>query len=576
MGGLIIWLTWLKCAERQENFQSDWTDTMPQAKQTTSLNIAIAQVNMLVGDIEGNTRKIIEYAHRARQEMQADLIVFPELTLTGYPPEDLLFRNGLYRRIDKGLERIMQECKEITLVLGYPRRSGSELFNAAGVIQNGSLVTEYFKYELPNYSVFDEKRYFVAGQSTGIFHHEDIPIGLSICEDAWHPNIIKQTADAGAQIILNLNASPYHVHKTDERRKIIADRVLEAGVPVVYVNQVGGQDELVFDGASFVINAQTEVICSLGAFTEELALVEFVATDFGVQVNPSVMREYPGRIESVYQALVLGVRDYIEKNRFAGAVIGLSGGIDSALTLAIAVDAIGAERVHAIGMPSRYTADMSVEDACLEAETLGVQFDVLPIEPIFNEFLGTLEPMFEGKKADTTEENIQARIRGVLLMALSNKHHHIVLTTGNKSEVAVGYCTLYGDMVGGFSVLKDVPKTMVYELSRYRNTLGPAIPERVLTRPPSAELAPDQTDQDSLPPYDILDPILEMYIEKDLCMEDIVAAGYDQDTVARVIRLVNMNEYKRRQAAPGVKITKRAFGRDRRYPITSGFDQTLK
>lgn len=542
---------------------------MNQAK--SDLRVAIAQLDFLVGDIENNTRKVIEAAVEAKKTSAADVLVFPELTLTGYPPEDLLYRGGLYRRLEQAIEKIAEASRGIALVVGFPVQVADDIFNAAGVFLNGELASVYHKQELPNYSVFDEKRYFKAGSSPCVVSIANIKVGVTICEDIWHSEAARKSVDAGAQLIVNLNASPFHTGKGPEREDVIRDRVSEYAVPMVYANLVGGQDELVFDGGSFVMDAAGVVHARLPQFEQQVVAVDFVMTDFGLQVQPSKCVEYLSDIAAVYQALVLGVRDYIQKNKFSGALIGLSGGIDSALTLAIAVDAVGAENVHAVSMPSRYTADMSISDAQVQAETQQTGFDVVAIEPMFNSFLEGLKPLFEGASTDTTEENIQARVRGVLLMAISNKLGHMVLSTGNKSEVSVGYCTLYGDMVGGYSALKDVPKTLVYKLAEYRNTVSMVIPQRVIDRPPSAELAPDQKDSDSLPDYDVLDAILELYVEQDVCMQEIVEQGFDQDIVKRIIRLVNNNEYKRRQAAPGVKISRRAFGRDRRYPITSGF-----
>lgn len=537
------------------------------------LKVAIAQINTHVGAIESNTEKIIEYANRAAASWSADLVVFPELSVCSYPPEDLLYRDGLYRRVNAALQSICEKVSAITVVVGYPKKSERGLYNMAGVIQDGALIAEYAKHELPNYSVFDEKRYFTAGDSPGLFDINGIAVGLTICEDAWHSTIVRETAEAGAELILNLNASPFHVGKVKLREQVIADRVLEAKVPMVYVNQIGGQDELVFDGGSFVMSADCQVNYRATDFEETLGCVEFTQTDYGLAVLQAQEAGYQTDLAATYNALVLGVKDYVRKNGFNGAVIGVSGGIDSALTLAIAVDALGAENVLAVSMPSRYTADISIVDAKAQADTMQVNFEVVEIDNLFKGFLSSLAPIFSGQEADSTEENIQARIRGVILMAISNKQGRIVLTTGNKSEVAVGYCTLYGDMVGGFSVLKDVPKTLVYQLVEYRNRVVPVIPRRVIERAPSAELAPGQTDQDSLPDYEILDPIIELYVEQDLDVDDIVARGFDKDIVKKVVRLINLNEYKRRQAAPGVRISQRAFGRDRRYPITSGFLQ---
>lgn len=534
-----------------------------------TLRIAIAQHNFMVGDVPGNVAKIIRIAEQARDELRADLVLFPELTLTGYPPEDLLLRPGLQKRVHEGLE-MLKSVRGIAMVVGFPETVAGRQYNSAGLISEGRLGSVYRKQQLPNYSVFDEKRYFVPGTAAGVFEFKGVKLALSICEDLWSAGVMAQAGAAGAQVMLNLNASPFHIHKWREREAAMRQRLEEAALPIVYCNLVGGQDELVFDGQSFVMAADGSVTqrgesCVEALYLAELALGETVDPLPGEVVEPLPLEA------SVYQALVLGTRDYIEKNGFSGVVIGLSGGIDSALTLAIAVDAIGAERVEGVRMPSRFTADMSLDDAAAEAEALGVACHTIAIEPAFNTFLELLEEEFAGKPWDTTEENIQARCRGIILMAVSNKKRKIVLTTGNKSEMAVGYATLYGDMAGGYAPIKDVPKTLVYRLAQYRNSIAPVIPQRVIDRPPSAELAPDQKDSDSLPPYDILDPILEKYIEEDLCIEDIIAQGFDEQDVGRVAHLVIRNEYKRRQAPPGVRISRKAFGRDRRYPITSGY-----
>lgn len=540
--------------------------------KNNDLQIIIAQLDFLVGDIDGNVAKVLAAARRAREQFQADVILFPELTLTGYPPEDLLLRPSIQIRVDKALKRLQQELPaELFVVVGYPRRSGDALFNAAGVLHEGQLIAEYHKQELPNFQVFDEKRYFQPGNAACVVNIKGIPMALTICEDIWHAGPMSQAKAAGARLMLNINGSPFHLGKEQERGRLLQKRVQEGGMPIVYANLVGGQDELVFDGGSCVVNVQGALTFRAPAFTEDLYPV-FIDLDNGQPV-PHVQSIAPDQtIEaSAYRALVLGVKDYVNKNGFKGAVLGLSGGIDSALTLAVAVDALGADRVEAIMMPFRYTSQMSLEDAKAEADILGVSYKVRPIEPMYEAFMSVLAPDFEGTARDTTEENLQARCRGVMLMALSNKKRFIVLTTGNKSEMAVGYATLYGDMAGGFDVLKDVPKTLVFRLSEYRNTLTPAnppIPQRVIDRPPSAELAPDQKDQDSLPPYDILDAILERYVERDYSLEAIVADGFEREVVQKVIRLVDLNEYKRRQAAVGVRVTTRGFGRDRRYPIT--------
>lgn len=538
------------------------------------LCIVIAQLNFLVGDVAGNANKIINAACRVRDDHQADAILFPELTLTGYPPEDLLLRPGLNRAVEQALASIQSQVSGIDVILGFPEQTDEGMFNAATLLRDGERVATYHKCHLPNYSVFDEKRYFVEGYSPCVVEIAGVPVGLTICEDIWYSQPVAKTKRAGAQLILNLNASPFHRAKRYDREAELKKRVQETGLPVVYANLIGGQDELVFDGGSMVVSASGEITQHAPAFEEGLYPVTFSVDESGVATpQPGESAPIYDEVESVYKALVLGVRDYIHKNGFPGAIIGLSGGIDSALTLAITVDAIGAENVEAVMMPSRYTLDMSVEDAREQAEAQDVKHRVIPIESAFNAFLASLEESFAGTEPDATEENIQARCRGILLMALSNKSHKVVVTTGNKSEMSVGYATLYGDMAGGFSALKDVPKILVYALSNYRNRVSPVIPQRVIDRPPSAELAEDQQDTDSLPPYEVLDVILEMYIEQDCCADDIIAAGYDAETVSRVITLVNRNEYKRRQAAPGVRITQRAFGRDRRYPITSGYDR---
>lgn len=533
------------------------------------LRIAIAQQNFMVGDIPANVAKVIHTAERARDALQADLVLFPELTLTGYPPEDLLLRPGLQKRVQEGLE-MLKSVTGISMVVGYPEVAGEYQYNSAALIASGGIQAVYRKQHLPNYSVFDEKRYFEPGEGACVFEIKGVKLALSICEDLWQPGVMARAGAAGAQVMLNLNASPFHINKWQEREAAMRARLAEAAMPIVYCNLVGGQDELVFDGQSFVMAADGTVTQRAESCAEGLYVAEL---ESGEQVKPvpATMVE-PLPVEAaVYEVLVLGTRDYIEKNGFRGVVIGLSGGIDSALTLAIAADAIGPARVEGVRMPSRFTADMSLDDAEAEAQALGVECHTIAIEPAFNTFLELLEDEFAGKPWDTTEENIQARCRGIILMAVSNKKRKIVLTTGNKSEMAVGYCTLYGDMAGGYAPIKDVPKTLVYRLAEYRNTISQVIPQRVIDRPPSAELAPDQKDSDSLPPYDILDPILEKYIEADMCIEDIVAQGYDEQDVSRVAHLVIRNEYKRRQAPPGVRISRKAFGRDRRYPITSGY-----
>lgn len=535
-----------------------------------SLRVVMAQLDFLVGDIAGNTDKIIAAALDTRDRLRADVIVFPELTLTGYPPEDLLLRPGFVGQVEPALRRLREEIRGIVAVIGYPEVTETGLRNAAAAVGDGASHAVYYKQLLPNYSVFDEKRYFVAGTEPVVLTIRGVRVGITICEDVWQPEPVRRAADAGAQLLLNLNASPFHAGKGQLRLEILRQRATECGLPIVYANLVGGQDELVFDGGSMVVSGNGELTQRAPLCVEGLYPVDFTV-GATVQPIPGAIAAEPAEEEAIYRAIVLGVRDYVTKNGFPGVVLGLSGGIDSALTLAIAVDALGPERVEAVLMPSRYTADMSNTDAELEAKALGVQYHLLPIEPAFQSFLHILQPVFAGLPPDIAEENIQARCRGVLLMAISNKTGKMVLTTGNKSETAVGYSTLYGDMAGGFGPIKDVLKTMVYRLAAYRNNLSPVIPQRVFDRPPSAELRPDQTDQDSLPPYEVLDAILRDYVEEDHSVEELIAAGFDRATVERVARLVIVNEYKRRQAAPGVRITPRAFGRDRRYPITSGF-----
>ncbi len=536
------------------------------------LRIVLAQLNLLVGDISGNARRVIDNAARARDELKADLVLFPELTLTSYPPEDLVLRPGLHHQVAAALALIRREVKGITLVVGHPEKDGADIYNGCTALRDGEALARYRKQHLPNYSVFDEKRYFAPGHSAAVFDVKGLPCALSICEDIWQRGTVAQARAAGARLMLNINASPYHIGKAHTREAILRDAAREGDMPVMYLNLVGGQDELVFDGASTVVDAQGTVVSRAPDFRECLHVVGLSTNDGKIDLRgerqPHLTPE-----ASVYEALILGVRDYARKNGFKGAVLGLSGGIDSALTLAIAVDALGADQVEAVLMPSRYTAAMSNEDERAQAEALGVKYHVLPIERAFTAFTDTLAPLFAGLPADATEENIQARCRGVLLMALSNKTGRLVLTTGNKSEMAVGYATLYGDMAGGFAPLKDVPKTLVYRLAAYRNGLSAVIPRRVFERPPSAELRADQKDEDSLPPYPVLDPILERYIENDETPEQIIAAGFEPETVRRVTRMVDRNEYKRRQAAPGVRISRRAFGRDRRYPITSAYTE---
>ena len=531
------------------------------------MKICMAQINTVVGDIVGNTDRVLSVS-RAQQVEGAQIVVFPELTLTGYPPEDLLLRDDLRLRTDKALQMLCSALpEELFVIVGYPRFRHGALYNTAGVITKGEVVAEYDKQRLPNYQVFDEKRYFSEGTEPCVISVSGIQFGLTICEDIWHDGPAAKARAAGAQVLINLNASPFHRGKQAERIERVREAALSHSIPILYINQVGGQDELVFDGGSFAVDASGAVCVSVKMFEEAFAEVLLDTLDDGLTVSGDIAGPLED-LESVWQALVLGLRDYIEKNGFPGVVLGLSGGIDSAVTLAVAADALGADRVEAVMMPFRYTASMSIEDAEMEADALGVRFSNISIEPLYDAFMAALAGEFDGLSPNITEENLQARCRGVLLMSISNKKNLLVLTTGNKSELAVGYSTLYGDMAGGFDVLKDCPKMLVYDLARYRNTLGECIPERVITRPPSAELAPDQKDEDSLPPYEILDQIVELYVEQDASRKDMISAGFAEEDVARVVRLVDLNEYKRRQAPVGVRISRRGFGRDRRYPIT--------
>lgn len=527
------------------------------------MKLAVAQINCMLGDLAGNSAKILVYAEKAKQQ-GATLLLTPELSLCGYPPEDLLLRTGFYRTCDQALHELAQQIWGITVVVGHPHEVDDKHYNAASVLRDGKIIATYHKHELPNYSVFDERRYFTPGNSHCIFEMQGVKFALNICADIWEDHTAQRAYEAGAQVLLVLNASPYHIDKQSLRHKIIRDRIGETGLAVIYANMVGGQDELVFDGASFAMDAHGTLTHQFVSFEETLALIEI---HDGKLITGERIPAHTHE-DSIYRALCLGVQDYIGKNRFPGVLLGLSGGIDSALTLAVVVDALGADKVHAVMMPSPYTAQISLDDAREMAVILGVRYDELDIKPTFDAYLTTLDSMFKSRTPDTTEENLQARIRGNLLMALSNKFGSLVLTTGNKSEMTVGYCTLYGDMAGGFAVLKDVSKTWVYRLANYRNSLSRVIPERIITRPPSAELKPDQTDQDSLPPYEVLDGIMLRYVEQNLTIAEIVAHGYTEADVSRVVNMIRVNEYKRRQAPVGVRITDRGFGKDWRYPIT--------
>ncbi len=554
---------------------------MPQRDtlMTTTITLALAQLNFWVGDVEGNVAKIIAAAAKARDELKADLIACPELSLIGYPPDDLLLRSGMPKVIETGVQRLLAEVRGITLVVGLPEyaegRVGGALYNAAYVIRDGEVIARYRKQHLPNYGVFDERRHYLPGFTPCVFELKGRRLGLTICEDIWLSQPAAQARDAGAEFLVNINASPWHRGKPGERRRVLDQRVAETGLAIVYVNCVGGQDELVFDGDSQVLRADGTVAFSAPQFEEGVYAVALADGRFETAGphSPSLASkvEQPSQDEDAetYAALVTATRDYITRNGFPGALIGMSGGIDSALVAAIAVDAIGADKVWGVSMPSRYTLDMSNDDARIEASSLGIRYTKLPIEPAFAAFNATLAETFKDKRPDLTEENLQSRARGVLLMALSNKFGHIVLATGNKSEMAVGYATLYGDMCGGFAPIKDVYKTLVYRLVRYRNTISRVIPERVISRAPSAELRENQTDQDSLPPYEILDAILAAYVEQSHSIADIIAAGFDEATVRRVAGLVRRSEYKRRQSPPGPKVSHCAFGRERRYPITA-------
>ncbi|AVZ80036.1 NAD+ synthase [Zoogloeaceae bacteirum Par-f-2] len=533
---------------------------------TTTLSIAVAQLNFTVGDLAGNADRIIDALARARAE-GADLLLTPELALSGYPPEDLLLRPDFYRACAREIQRILPHTRDITLVLGHPEAVDGQRFNAASVIRDGVVEAVYHKLLLPNYEVFDEERYFDAGSAACVFSLKGVRLGVNICADVWEPGPAELAREAGAELLLVLNASPYHMNKQTSRYAVMRERVAATGMPVLYCNMVGGQDELVFDGASFALDRNGALAWQAPSFDERVDLVRFADGGWS-----SGAKAAPRALEAeVYEALKWGVRDYLDKNRFPGAIIGLSGGIDSALTLAVAVDALGAERVRAVMMPSPYTAQMSLDDSREMVRRLGVRYDEIPIEPAMRVFDGLLAAQFAGLPADTTEENLQSRIRGMILMALSNKTGAIVLTTGNKSEMATGYATLYGDMAGGFAVLKDLYKTFVFRLARWRNTLGEVIPPNIIARPPSAELKPDQTDQDTLPPYEVLDAIIEAYMERDESPRQIIAAGHPEADVRRTVAMLKRNEYKRRQAPVGIRVTRRGFGRDWRYPITSRY-----
>jgi len=530
------------------------------------LKIAIAQFNATLGDLAGNAARIVEYAERARAA-GADLLLTPELSLCGYPPEDLLLRPDFYRACERELESLAARVTGIAVLVGHPEAVSGRRYNAASVLENGRRVATYHKQLLPNYEVFDEERYFDPGSTSCVFTIKGVRCGINICADIWEAGAAEGAYAAGAELLLVLNASPYHLDKFEDRAAVLRRRIAATGIPAVYANLVGGQDELVFDGASFALDAAGREMVRLPQFEESLGFVDVVQGE----PQPGALAVPQALEAQVYAALVLGVRDYIGKNDFPGVLIGLSGGIDSALTLAIAVDALGADKVRAVMMPSPYTADISLADSRQMVQTLGVRYDEIAIAPAMAVYEEMLANEFAGLASDTTEENLQARIRGNLLMALSNKTGALVLTTGNKSEMAVGYCTLYGDMAGGFAVIKDVFKTFVYRLSRWVNREREIIPERIITRPPSAELKPGQTDQDSLPPYEVLDAIMQGYMERDESPREIIARGYAETDVRRVVRLLRIAEYKRRQAPVGIRVTQRGFGKDWRYPITNRY-----
>jgi NAD+ synthase (glutamine-hydrolysing) len=542
------------------------------------MKIALAQINPTVGNLEGNAQKIIEYIGKAKKQ-GSELVVFPELAITGYPPEDLLLKPQFITDNINALKKIVKASKGISVYIGFVDRKGpstrlrraqssrsgrrNDLFNAGAFINNGKVIEIYHKNNLPNYGVFDEKRYFKEGTKASVVSFKGVKLGLGICEDIWvEEGPYKGEARAGAKIILNINASPYHVGKIYDREKVLKKRAVSTKAHIVYVNMVGGQDELVFDGGSMVINSKGKLIASASQYKEELLIVD----EKGGRIAPK-----PARLSEIYEALIMGVRDYVEKNKFGGVIIGISGGIDSALTAVIARDALGSSRIHTIFMPSEYTAQQSLDDSISVTNNLGVKMDVIPIKDVFSQYLSTLAPNFRGKPANIAEENLQARIRGNILMALSNKFGWLVLNTGNKSETSTGYCTLYGDMAGGFSVLKDIPKTLVYKLVNWRNRKKTVIPQSIIDRPPTAELKPGQLDQDTLPPYEVLDPIIKAYVEDNKSVQQIITKGFDKATVSKVISMIDRSEYKRRQSAPGTRISHRAFGKDWRLPITNQY-----
>jgi len=555
-------------------------DTEKIMSTTQSFTLVMAQLNFVVGATEENTTLLLDSARKAIEDFDARIVVFPELTLTSYPPEDLLLRPSLARRMDEAMVRILAAKLPATLVFGYPETHEGNLYNSLAVVDQGKLIANYRKQCLPNYQVFDERRYFKAGNQPCIAEVNGLRLGFTICEDLWDEGPTSQLACESLDLLVNINASPFHRGKAMERRRLLARRAGAIGAPITYVNLVGGQDELVFDGGSLVVDSGGAALVQAPQFEAGLFPVVFEQSSSGrYEPASGLLAPDLDDLAQVYKALTTGVRDYVLKNGFKGVILGLSGGIDSALTLAIAVDALGSDAVNAVMMPFEYTSQLSRDAAAQQAAALGVAYQSISIKPIYEQFVLALAAEFEGMEDDVTEQNLQARCRGVLLMAISNKKGYLVLTTGNKSEIAVGYSTLYGDMAGGFDVLKDVSKTLVYALSRYRNARNDAencvqleaIPQAVIDRPPSAELAPGQVDQDNLPPYDVLDRILELYIEEDASATAIIAEGFDEQVVRRVLRLVDLNEYKRRQSPTGVRLTRRGFGRDRRYPITNAW-----
>ena len=535
------------------------------------ISIVLAQLDLAVGDISGNTKLIIDSCEKAKNQHNADLIIFPELSISGYPPEDLLLHSGFKRRIKNALNIIKEEVAGISALIGFPDYSDDSIYNACAVFRDKEEIVKYRKEALPNYSVFDEKRYFTSDEQPTVFELKGKKIGINICEDIWHKSAAMKVKELGAEIIIVINGSPFEKDGQSKRENIVKQRTLQTGLPIVYLNMIGGQDELVFDGSSFIMSKNGEIKYRATSFEESMDLFEFeLINNECVPIKSNISSKL--RVEeSVYKALVRGTKDYIEKHKFSGVVMGLSGGIDSALTLSIACDAIGSDKVRAVMMPYLFTSAMSLEDAQSQADILNIKYDILPISSLYDSTTDLLQPIFLNSENDSTEENIQSRARGLLLMAISNKTGLMLLTTGNKSEMAVGYATLYGDMAGGFAPIKDCTKTMVKKLAKYRNTISEVIPNRVIEREPSAELRENQHDSDSLPPYDVLDPILEAFIEEDLSVEEIVKRGFERETVTSILEMVKRNEYKRRQAPPGVRISNRAFGRDWRYPITSGY-----